>query len=169
MDIISNENTKINVKEIFENAMNDPALFSTLDIETLLDSIENTKNDYLYGKTTETVSKEIYDVIRGLDCSLVAVQTFCNKLIGYRFVGEIFELHKGKHIRWIRKNNGCNPNITNGGIVVNIKFTDNGINIVCMTTNQRYFQFKYDDCLIFQKMTAEEQLILMAYENLEKD
>ena len=43
---------KINVQEIFENAMRDPTLFSTIDIENLLTSIENEKNDYLENKTT---------------------------------------------------------------------------------------------------------------------
>ena len=46
----NNNQEKIDVNEIFENALKDPELFSTLDIEQLLDSIENDKNDYLERK-----------------------------------------------------------------------------------------------------------------------
>ena len=35
------------IQEIFENARKDPELFSTIDIEQLLESIESEKNDYL--------------------------------------------------------------------------------------------------------------------------
>ena len=66
-------------------------------------------------------------------------------------------------VRWIRKNN---DKLTNGGIVSNIKFLDNGIHILCMNNQRRFIQYKFDDCYTFQKMTPDEQLIVMAYENL---
>ena len=34
-----------NINQIFEDALSDPSLLSTLDIDNLLESIENTKND----------------------------------------------------------------------------------------------------------------------------
>jgi hypothetical protein len=88
-------------------------------------------------------------------------------LIGYRYVDEIRYLHKGKHIRWIRQNNKI-PSLTNGGIVVNIKFLDNGIHIVCKNSQNRFIQYKFDDCITFQRLSVEEQLLLMAYENIGK-
>ena len=45
------ENLDINT--MFENAMNDPTLLSTIDINKLLDTLENDKNDYLENKTIE--------------------------------------------------------------------------------------------------------------------
>ena len=44
---IEEKNEKLNIQEIFENARKDPTLFSTMNIEELLNSIENEKNDYL--------------------------------------------------------------------------------------------------------------------------
>jgi hypothetical protein len=155
---------KINVNEIFENAMKDPTLFSTIDIENLLNSIENVKNDYLENKTMKDVTQEVYDKIKELGYNTEKTGDICNKLIGYRFVDELHELHKGKHIRWIRL--GSNGTLTNGGIVVNIKFLDNGTQVLCMGGGNRFIQYKFDECLTFQKLSVEEQLILMAYENL---
>jgi hypothetical protein len=52
--------------------------------------------------------------------------------------------------------------------VVDIKFLDNGTQILTMNSLRRFIQFKFDECLTFQKLTVEEQLILMAYEHLER-
>jgi hypothetical protein len=65
-------------------------------------------------------------------------------------------VEKGKH------------KLTNGGIVVNIKFMDNGIHIITMNSQNRFHQYKFDECITFQKLSTEEQLILMAYNNLNK-
>ena len=79
-----------------------------------------------------------------------------------RYVDEINELHKGKHIRWIRTGT---TSLTNGGIVVDIKFKDNGTHIMCKNGMNRFIQYKFDDCITFQKLSTEEQLIMMAYEH----
>jgi len=155
----------LNVNDIFETARNDPALFSTIDIEKLLSSIEKDKNDYLENKTMIDVNTDIFNKINDLNLSETITQEMCEKLIGYRYVDEIHELHKGKYIRWTR--NG-NRQLTNGGIVVDIKFLDNGTHVLTMNSKRRFTQIKFDNCLIFQKLSVEEQLILMAYEHMSK-
>lgn len=157
---------KLNINEIFENARRDPTLFSTMDIEELLNSIECEKNDYLENKTMSDITNEIFDNIYELDISVEDAKTLCNRLIGYRYIDEVRDLHKGKHIRWIRINK--EPSLTNGGILVNIKFLDNGLHIVCKNSLNRFIQYKFDDSITFQKLSVEEQLLLMAYENLSK-
>uniref|UniRef100_A0A6C0JF42 Uncharacterized protein n=1 Tax=viral metagenome TaxID=1070528 RepID=A0A6C0JF42_9ZZZZ len=158
---------KIDINELFENAMKDPELFSTIDINKLLETIENDKSDYLEKKTMKKITDEIYQEINTLSVHQKEKQEFCEKLIGYRLVDDVHELHKGKHIRWIRENSK-NPSLTNGGIVTDIKFLDNGTHVLCMGRGNRFVQFKFDDCIIFQKMTQEEQIIMMAYDYLEK-
>ena len=154
-------NYTINVNQLFENAIKDPSLFSTLDIENLLNRIETDKHDYLETKTMDSITNEIYEQISEHVNQDDDVQTLCKKLIGYRYVDEINELHKGKHVRWMR--NGAST-LTNGGIVVDIKFLDNGIHVMCKNSMNRFVQYKFDDCITFQKLSTEEQLILMAYD-----
>ena len=153
----------LNINQIFEDALTDPSLLSTLDIDNLLESIENTKNDYLDNKTTSDITSEIQDKLNEIGFSDDEKEIMIVKLKEYRFVDEIHELHKGKMVRWIR--NGTNR-LTNGGIVTDIKFLDNGVHVLCMNSQRRFIQYKYDDCYTFQKMSVEEQLILMAYEEL---
>jgi hypothetical protein len=53
-----------------------------------------------------------------------------------------------------------------GGIVVDIKFLDNGVHVLCLNNQRRLIQYKFDGSITFQKLSVDEQLILMAYENL---
>jgi hypothetical protein len=149
---------EININNLFEEAIKDPTLLSTIDIEKLLDSLENERNDYLENKTIESVINEVYEKINELEISKEIKLHYCQKLKEYRLVNDIHELHKGKHIKWIRNNK-----LIGGGIVVNIKFLDNGTHVVVRNILNKFIQIKFDDCNIFQKMILQEQLILMAY------
>jgi hypothetical protein len=174
------------IREIYENAKKDPSLFSTLDIDHLLSSVENEKNNHLSKKTSATVTKEIYEKLLELPFSNENVEILCNKLLGYRYVDEIHELQKGKVVSWIRIRKSATqekleaekaestsfalqPKLSGTGIVVNIKFTDTGTNVVISNPpNKRFTQYRFDDCYTFQKMSEEEQLLLMAYEYIER-
>jgi hypothetical protein len=61
----------ININEILENAKRDPSLFSTLDIDALLESIENDKNDYLENKTMADVTNTIFEMVNSMDLSII--------------------------------------------------------------------------------------------------
>ena len=134
--------------------------------------IENDKNDYLQNKSMKIITKEIYETIKQLRLSQETKLEYCQKLMGYRLVDDVHELHVGKHVRWIREQakvltNGQAQVLTNGGIVTTIKFLDNGTQVLCKSSGQRFIQFKFDECIIFQKMSLEEQLIMMAYDYLD--
>jgi hypothetical protein len=164
---MENFTEKLNINEIFESVINDQSLLDTMDLNHLLDTIENEKNDYLENKTMESIHTEIYEKINELTLNKEKKEDICKKLIGYRYVDEINELHKGKHIRWIRLGSR-EPVLTNGGILVDIKFTDSGTQCLCKNSMNRFIQYKFDECISFQKLTMDEQLILMAYEYINK-
>lgn len=149
----------MDTKQIFEQALKDPELVSTIDIEKLLDSLQDQRNDYLENKSLKEINQDVFEKINILNIELEKKQIYCNKLIEYYPIENIYELHKGKHIRWLRDNK-----LTNGGIIVNIKFTDNGTQILCMNSCKKFTQIKFDECTIFQKLNETEQLIIMAYE-----
>ena len=153
----------MDIQQIYEDALKDPTLLSTIDVDKLLDSLENANNDYLTDHTLETIQKEIHDILK--QNGIVKIQEYCEKLATYRYVDEICELHKGKNVRWIRIDSP-EKKLTNGGIVVDIKFLDNGTHVLCMNNQQRFIQYKFDDCITFQKLSMEEQLILMSYDFL---
>ena len=155
------------IEKIYENAKNDPSLFSSINIEELLEKIENETTEYLENKTLSEISKSVFTVLseycfekKSLDKE--TLQKYYDKLAGYRYVDKICDLRQGVYIRWIK--NGL---LKNGGIVVNIKF-ENNVQILCKTTFHQFVSLNFHECTIFQKLTMEEQLILMSYEYLEK-
>ena len=71
-----------NINQLFEEALNDPSLLSTLDIDNLLDSIESTKNDYLDNKTMSDISNEIREKVEETGISHEKKEAIIAKLNG---------------------------------------------------------------------------------------
>lgn len=156
----------MDINAIFENVRKDTSLLANIDMDELLRATDNDKNDYLNDKTLDDILEENIQAIKRLKLPKKEILELSNKLVGYRYIENVFDIHKGKHIRWIRHGNG--NALTNGAIVADVKFFDNGTHIVCTTAIGRVFQIKFNECAVFQKLSVGEQLILMAYEHIRK-
>jgi hypothetical protein len=167
-----NKPEQINFQELFENIQKDSSLLSTINVNELLKIVKDDTNStkYLLNKTFNIIKTEIHDILQTTfpKISPSQIETFSKTLFDFRYVDEIYELHKGKYIRWIKCSNGDNitPKLTNGGFVVNVKFLDNGIYILCKNNRNQFIQYKYDDCITFQKLSYEEHIILMIHQTL---
>ena len=109
---------------------------------------------YLEKKTLNSIAKENEKVLKENN---IPLKPTMEKLDGYRHVDEIHELFRGKYIRWIRKKNKI---LTNGAMVMDIKFLEEGIHILCRNGANCFIQIKFDDCIFFQKLTDEEWMLL---------
>lgn len=147
------------IRNIFEKAIKDPNVASTLDMDKLIENIDYNDKCYLEHKSLEDIRQEISESIDNLSITTELKITLSNKLIGYRKVEEVYELQKGKYVRWYRLSSN---KLMNGGIVVDIKFTDNGTQVLCMSSSKRFIQYIFDECITYQKLSEIEQLILMA-------
>ncbi len=147
----------MDIQEIFEQAKKDPSLLANINIDELLEDADDVKNDYLQDKTLHEIQENIYDALEEVFEEDQEIVIHVDKLHDYRLVDEVSELHNGKHVRWIRRGT---TKLTNGGIVVEVKFIKDGINVLCKNAMHRFIQFKYDDCIVFQKLSIDEQLIL---------
>jgi hypothetical protein len=161
----------MDIKEIYENALTDPTLFSTIDVDALLEKIESQDNNYLENKTLVDISEDLFDAVKILNIPTELANYFCERLIGYRYIERVCDLRSGKLMRWIKQPTNIELNhksLTNGGILMSIKIENSGVQLLCRNKTNRFFNIKFDDCLLFQKITMEEQLILMAYEYTDK-
>jgi hypothetical protein len=147
------------LKALFDEAQSD--LSNPIDIDSILASLETPNTDYLEGKTLHSMNKDVFDSLDGI----ATRESHCQKLVGYRFVDEIYQLHKGKHVRWIRIEHP--EKLMVGGILVDIRFTDNGVNLLCRLHTGRFTQYRFDQCLTYQKLSEDEQMILALYEHLD--
>ena len=137
-----------------------------MDIETLLETaMNNPKNENITTKTYDSIKQRKRDIIKGLKSK--ETSGFLKKLENYRFVDELHELRSGCYIRWI--NLQYEPiSLTNGGVVTNIDLSDGGTYITCKNNMNRFFRLRLDDCLVFQKITNQEQVILSVIDHINK-
>ena len=72
-------------------------------------------------------------------------------------------LTKGNGV--LTKGNGVlAKDLVKGGIVADIKFLENGTYILVKNSLNRFIQYKYDECITFQKLSVEELLLLNCME-----
>jgi hypothetical protein len=148
---------------------------SELNIDTLL-SNSNTSTlellpEHLEGQTLESIRTAIHtSLLTVYQNTIIDLDAIHTKLADYRYIDELYQLQRGKHVRWIRIPRNTNvintpenttPTLTNGGIVVDIKIQDTGVHVLCKN-GKRYIQYKFDDCLTYQKLSTDELLILTA-------
>jgi hypothetical protein len=149
----------MDIEQILENAKRDPTLFANINIHELFENLNALEPvTYLANMSLSKITAIIYEKIKEFTENAEEIADLCDKLAEYRYVEEIFEIQKGKYIRTMDIETG---KMALGGIVMDIKFTDNGTYILCKNKN-RFFQIHFDKYLFFQKLSMDEQLYLMA-------
>ena len=152
------------ISKLINESREDPTIFSKIDVDELLDSLESDKNDFLENQTIDSISEHVFNSLKRLRIDPSILSDYCKKLVGYRHVDELHLLHKGKYVRWLRLEDPTK--LMNGGIVVDIKFGDSGANVMIRLTSGKFLQYRFDKCLTYQKLTEEEQLILTLYSQI---
>ena len=153
---------------IIQEAKSDIELQNTINIQEIIEKEKNI--DHLEGKTLDSITQEIFDIINSLNILEEKKKEWCEKLIGYRFINEIYELHKGKDIKTLatprseveRSEVERSPILKMKGKVINIKFLNNGTHVVSLIGSKIYCQYRFDDYYTFQKLSLDEQIILKA-------
>ena len=154
----------MDISELIKEAKTDPTLLSKINTAELLRSV---KNDFLENQTVESIAENVYDSLVQLSLNKETDKNvFANhfeKLAGYRFVDELHQLHKGKYVRWIRHD--MPEKLMKGAVVVDIQFGDFGANILCRLMTGDFLRYRFDKCNTYQKLTDEEQLLLILGDN----
>jgi hypothetical protein len=140
---------------------------SELDVEQLLQALDNDENESMIDLTTSKIKSIKNDMLQKLQLPKETLKNYHKKLKDYRYVGELHEIRYGAYIRWINLKNIDNIRLTNGGIICDIQVTNTGLWIKCKNNMNRFFQLKLDECLIFQKLSDQERILLKALDYLQ--
>lgn len=128
-------------------------------METLWsNAIQNEHNQPILSLTYKKIEDRKYSILSEL--KLLSLR---KKLKEYRHVDELHEFQIGRFIRWI---NLSNQTFTNGGFIVRVDIETNGAVITCKNTTNRFFTLKVDECVVFQKITQQEHVLLAAIDHL---
>lgn len=157
-----NRENETDIREIYENALKDPSLISTLDIDQLLEDLDNGKSAYLENKTLSSINQEVYEAVAEVVSDPNTREILCQRLIGYRLVSDICDLHIKKYVKTISLNNPNEVPQKVNGTVVGIQFTDTGTKILLHNPPKRFMSYMFHNYITFQRLTDTEQLILVA-------
>ena len=106
------------------------------------------------------------DYLQQLQLPREKLKEYHTKLKEYRYVDDLSDIQYGRYIRWINLKDPTNISLTQGGIIIDIKICEGGIQVVCKNFRNKKFQIKIDECFIFQKLTDQEKIILSALDYL---
>lgn len=137
-----------------------------LDANELMKALDNEENEKLLNMTTKKIVKMNYDIVKELHLGRDETLNYMKKLKGYKYVDEIEDLKYGAFIRWIPITNPQHIPLHHSGIICEIKITDDGVLIVCKNFMHRHYTFKMDECILFQKLSNQELVLLSALDHL---
>ena len=138
-----------------------------MDIEQLLKALDNDKNEDIIDSTRSAIKEKLEDALDELNLDDELYDNFLSKLSGYRHIDNISIIRPGAYIRWIKLGSDT-PKLTAGCHICDINFTDNGLLITCKNFRNSHFNIYFDQCVIFQKLSEQEQVLLSAIDYLSK-
>ena len=133
-----------------------------IQTDDFVSAYDKDNNQYLQDKTNKIIQQEIIESLKHL---VEENESYLKKLSGYRFVDEIDQLHIGKFTRWIPKYED-ETRLVVGGFVTNLDYTDNGILLTVKTWQNQILKVVFDQCLLYQKLSPDEKLVLLAADYL---
>ena len=129
-------------------------------------ALDNENNASVMNLTHAQIMQCKNDVLQKLQLSSSELKVLHKKLKHYRYVEEATDINYGAYIRWINLSNPEDVKLTNGGILVDVKVTDCGLQLLCRNNTNRIMQLKLDECLVFQKLSDQESVILSVLNHL---
>ena len=137
-----------------------------MEIDKLIKALDNDANSKIMNMTTQKMNSMKQEILKELQLSADVLQDYLRKLKSYKYVDELEDLDIGRFIRWINIKDPENISLSNGAHICDINDETNTVKY--KTFANKHFQLKMDECLIFQKMTGQEEVILYALDHLTK-
>ena len=155
--------------ELYNNAINNGELTDEeeLNIGKLLEALDNDANDSIGKLSSNKILQQKLDVLHDLGISAEAQRDILIKLQEYRHVDEMPDFRYGAFIRWINLNKMDDIKLTNGSMICDVLLEKTGIQIRCKNSFNRFCQLKLDECIVFQKLSEQERILLIALDHLE--
>ena len=134
----------------------------------LVKALDNENNESIMNYNSRLIKTIKNDYLQKLILPREKLKDYHTKLKDYRYVDDLSDIQYGRYIRWINLKNPEKIELTRGGMIIDIKILSSGIHVVCKNTYNHRFQIKIDECYIFQKLTDQEKILLMALDYVQK-
>ncbi len=134
----------------------------------LLMALENESNASIMNLNSRKINKHKNDILQQVIKDKEMLKLFHKKLKYYRYCSELSDLQDGHYIRWIPLKNPDNIKLTLGGFYIDTEFANDCLQIICKN-GRRKIRAKFDEILIFQKISNQEAVILSVLDYLDKN
>ena len=139
-----------------------------MDNKDLLNALDNENNKNIINLSTSKIEADKKEILDELYLSDLERNKIKEKLEDYIYVDDLDNIKIGTYIRWININNPDNIKLTNGGLICDIKYLENGCHLLCKNNMHKIIQLNMDTNLIFQKLNNQEKVILSVIDYLNK-
>ena len=134
------------------------------EIDKIADELKNSK------LTSSSEIKEMKNnILQKMLFDRDELKMYHKLLTHYRYVDEIDELRYGSYIRWFNISKPKSLKLLNGGFIVDIKNNNNDIIILCKNSLNKFFNLKMGECIIFQKNTKQEVILIQILDHLKSE
>ena len=134
----------------------------------LLKALDNENNKGIMKLSSDKIYKDKEDIFNQLYMNNENKNKTINKLIDYVYVDDLDDIKIGSYIRWINIKDPNNIKLTNGGLLCEIKYLDDGCHLVLKNNFNKMMQINMEYNLIFQKLSNQEKIILNVIDYLNK-
>lgn len=140
----------------------------SFDVNTLLKAIDNDKNENIMKLSSVEIKREKNDILQKLGVKGDTLVDLHRRLKEYRYVDSLEQLNYGAYVRWINIKDPTDVYITAGGIIYDMKAKNDSILVSCRSMYGKIYKFDFNTCLVFQKLSKQEKVLLIAMDNLSK-
>jgi len=137
-----------------------------MDLEEIIKAAENDNNSHILKLTTLSIHKMKNHILSELQLTKVEKIEIMKKIKKYRYVDQMNEFKYGGYIRWINITDPENIFLTKGAIFCDFKINDNGVMIIYKNFYGKTYEFKMEECIIFQKLSYQEEVLLKVMDKL---
>ncbi len=135
-------------------------------VDDLLDALENDSNSSIINLTSRKIKEHKNNVLQQIQLPREKLKLYHKKLKDYRYCTDLKDIQYGFYIRWIPLKDPENMNLTNGAIICDVKLVNGQLHVLCKNRG-RMMQIKFDEVLIFQKLSNQERVILSILDYLD--
>tara|TARA_X000001036_G_C20690054_1_gene809075 strand:+ start:2675 stop:3118 length:444 start_codon:yes stop_codon:yes gene_type:complete len=139
------------------------------DYQKLLDIVTNEEDNTILHTTMKDITERKEKLLNELKLPKGMTTNILKKLKHYRYTMELPDLEIGSYIRWINLNYSENIYLTNGSFICDIMILEDGIQVRCKNRFGKIHQLKFDEHLIFQKLSEQESILLQLMECVKKN
>ncbi len=140
----------------------------SIDENELLDALENETNSSIVNLTNRKIKEHKNTILQQIFSKKDDLKKYHKVLKDYRYCNDMRDIQYGFFVRWFNLKDEDNISLKKGAVILDMLIVEGGVQLLLKTFRNNLFKIKFDEVVLFQKISREEKLILSVLEYLEK-